>query len=145
VNYKHGMKGTKIYGVWESMKKRCNNPNNKSYKDYGGRGIEYEPKWETFEGFYDDMGSLYSDGLTLERIDVNGHYCKNNCEWIPGSQQSRNRRFATRVVYKGEEHLLVDLYKKLTDPVVSYGTVSIRVKRGWDVDLALTTPVKGAN
>lgn len=93
---KLGMSSTKIYGVWSSMKARCDNPNGMGYKNYGGRGISYEKSWETFTGFYKDMFKGYEEGLTLERIDVNGDYCRNNCTWIPRENQSRNlRKFCT--------------------------------------------------
>lgn len=91
-NTKHGMWKSKIYQVWADMKTRCNNPDNPSYKNYGGRGITYCKEWENFENFFKDMGGSYSDKLTLERIDVNGMYHKNNCSWVSMCSQSKNRR-----------------------------------------------------
>jgi len=88
---KHGMSSSRLYKIWKSMKKRCNNETETGYVNYGGRGITYDTKWETFEGFYEDMASGYEDFLTLERSDVNGNYEKGNCVWIGKEAQARNR------------------------------------------------------
>lgn len=88
---KHGMSKTRQYQIWADMKDRCTNPKNKSYIRYGGRGISYDPKWETFEGFWEDMETGYSNNLTIERIDNNTNYCKTNCTWITIEDQALNR------------------------------------------------------
>lgn len=97
----HGMSKSKIFHVWYGMKKRINNPKDKNYKNYGGRGIGMDEKWRTFEGFMDDMGSGYKEGLSLERIDNNGWYCKENCKWIPLVEQAANRRDTRRIIFNG--------------------------------------------
>ena len=71
---KHGMHDTRAYQCWADMKTRCDNPKNKYYDYYGGRGITYDPKWKTFEGFWEDTGENYSDELTLNRRDNDGNY-----------------------------------------------------------------------
>jgi hypothetical protein len=71
LNTKHGMSRQRQYHIYQNMCKRCNAPNSKDYKNYGGRGICYCDKWKTFEGFWEDMREGYSDNLTLERIDNN--------------------------------------------------------------------------
>jgi hypothetical protein len=84
VNYrKHGMSGSKVYQVYQSMKNRCNNPNNEEYSRYGGRGIKYSLNWETFEGFWKDMEEGYAEGLSIDRINNDVGYSKDNCQWIP--------------------------------------------------------------
>jgi hypothetical protein len=88
--YKHGMHKSPAYKSWVGMKNRCNNPNCHHYKNYGGRGISYDPSWETFENFYKDMGN--SNNLSLERIDNNKNYCKSNCKWANAIEQGRNTR-----------------------------------------------------
>lgn len=88
---KHGLADTRFYSIWEDMKSRCDNVNNESYVRYGGRGITYNPKWKDFIGFKEDMFSSYSDELTLERVDPNKDYVKENCEWVTKSEQARNR------------------------------------------------------
>lgn len=87
----HGMSKTRQYQTWINMKARCTRETSSYYQNYGGRGISYDPKWEMFEGFWEDMGDGYTDEMTLERVDVNGNYEKTNCTWIPANQQARNR------------------------------------------------------
>src|SRR5574344_1158020 len=79
------------YISWQSMKSRCRNPKETGYEYYGGRGITYDPEWELFENFYRDMGER-PEGMSLDRIDVNGNYCKENCRWATGSEQMYNQR-----------------------------------------------------
>lgn len=108
-NRTHKMSSTRIYSVWCDMKKRCSCPNRKGYQNYGGRGITYDPKWSTFEGFYEDMKEGYSDDKTLERKDVNGDYCKENCEWITREEQARNKRkYSNNTVGVAGVHRLIN-------------------------------------
>lgn len=89
---KHGLSYSRIHRIWKAMKERCTNPNNSHFKHYGSRGISYDPKWEDFRNFYEDMKEGYSDKLTIDRIDVDGNYCKSNCRWATNSQQQLNKR-----------------------------------------------------
>lgn len=79
------------YVSWECMKQRCNNQNNKAYQNYGGRGITYETRWEEYDSFLEDMGERPL-GTTLDRIDVDGDYCKSNCRWTTRKEQQHNLR-----------------------------------------------------
>lgn len=88
LNERHGMTGTNFYNVWQAMLQRCNNPNNKKYHIYGGKGVTVCDKWQTFEGFYEDNHNLYQDGLTIDRKDSNGNYCPENVRWISHSKNS---------------------------------------------------------
>jgi hypothetical protein len=93
LNSKHHMSHTRFYYVWQAMIRRCNDPKQKTYQDYGGRGIKVCNRWESsFENFYEDMFKSYSPGLTLERIDVNKGYSKDNCIWATYKKQMRNTR-----------------------------------------------------
>ena len=87
----HGMSKTRQYKTWLNMKARCNKDSHDYYENYGGRGITYDNRWESFEGFWSDMYVGYSDDMTLERVDVNGNYCKENCKWVPARDQAKNR------------------------------------------------------
>jgi hypothetical protein len=91
-NKRHGGRETKEYEIWSSMIKRCFNKNSKSYDNYGGRGITVCDGWvSSFEAFYEDMGPCLH-GMTLDRINVNSNYCKENCRWATASEQGYNKR-----------------------------------------------------
>jgi hypothetical protein len=97
--YKHGeiqhINGRRVaspeYNTWQHMKNRCLNPYARDYKYYGGRGITIDSAWLVFENFLADMGRRPSSEYTLERINNNGNYCKDNCEWTTREDQARNR------------------------------------------------------
>lgn len=114
-NNAHGFRkarGTKkgdFYSRWCGMKNRCDNPNFKDYHVYGGRGIKYSKSWGSFLNFYEDMWGSFEDNLTLERIDSNGDYCKENCTWIPMSEQGKNTNRCIYATYKGKKLTLADI------------------------------------
>ena len=107
---KHGMKKSKIYGVWCGMKERCYNCNNKRYKCYGGRGIRVCDEWANdFREFYEwAKNNGYKKGLTIDRIDNNGNYEPNNCRWVTSKQQNRNYSKNHNITYKGETKCIAD-------------------------------------
>lgn len=92
VNTKHGLCAHPAYNAWSGMKKRCENPNAAFYKHYGGRGITVCDEWQEFQVFWNDMGSSWVAGLTIDRIDVNGNYEKSNCKWSTKLEQGQNKR-----------------------------------------------------
>jgi len=92
INTTHGMCGTPEYTAWQGMLKRCYNPNNTSYKNYGGRGISVHERWLRFENFYDDIGPKPSPDHSLDRIDNDGNYEPSNIRWATRTEQNRNQR-----------------------------------------------------
>lgn len=118
------------------MKQRCNNPHNSQYTDYGGRGITYPPKWETFAGFKEDMENGYSDGLTIDRINNNESYSKENCQWATWKQQNNNKRSNIVLTYKNETLPLSLWASKLG---LQFNVIRSRYYRGWPVDKILAT------
>lgn len=95
------------YPSWHAMLDRCENPNVQNYGLYGGRGIRVCAEWhdiQEFEKWAEQTG--YEPGLTLDRIDVNGDYCPNNCRWATRKEQANNRRNTLHITFLGETHTL---------------------------------------
>ena len=90
----HGKANTRLYKVWKAMKARCNNPNNKRYSSYGGRGIKVCDEWQnSFQAFYDwAIANGYREGLSIDRVNNDGNYEPTNCRWATASEQQKNKR-----------------------------------------------------
>lgn len=134
---KHNATGTREYITWTNIKARCTNPNNKAYKNYGGRGIAICDTWlNSFEVFYRDMGDC-PKGFSIERKDNNKGYYKENCIWASAKTQSMNRRSNFIVNYRGEDKPLKQWCEDLK---LDYKKVFARIKQlGWTVERALST------
>lgn len=87
----------RLYNIWHKMRYRCENVLCGDYHKYGARGVRVMDEWLDFSKFYDDMIDTYQAGLTIERIDNDGNYCKDNCKWITNADQAKNRRTTVRV------------------------------------------------
>lgn len=137
-NVTHGMTGTPTYRTWNHMLDRCRNPKCGDWPDYGGRGIKVCPEWEaSFEAFHKDMGDK-PEGMTLDRIDVDGDYTPGNCRWATDKEQARNTRTNVLVEYRGETHPISEWAEIIG---MEYRTLYTRiVKLGWDVERAIEEP-----
>lgn len=136
--YKHGQYGSRLYETWQTMKKRCSNPNNRQYHLYGGRGIIVCDEWRNdFQAFYDwAMSHGYADDLTIDRIDVNGNYEPSNCRWATMKEQQNNRRNNHLITYNGETKTLKQWSEKIG---IDWGVLYSRLKKGWSIEKSLTT------
>jgi len=111
----HGMTGTRPYSIWGNMKSRCTNTTIPNYPRYGGRGITYNPKWETFIGFWEDMQEGYDDNFEIDRIDVNLGYYKENCRWITKRENIQKMHQDKNDYIEYLEHKIEELERRLTD------------------------------
>lgn len=140
-NYKHGGKGTKLYEVWYSMRRRCNCPKSSNYKHYGGRGIKVCEEWNTdfsiFQKWAFDNG--YVEGLSIDRIDNNGNYEPLNCRWATLKEQANNQRNTLKIEYKGTTKTLHQWADCLG---IKACTLYYRIfKLNWDIERAFTQKV----
>lgn len=115
------------------MKARCYNKNHKNYSDYGGRGVYVCDDWKNdFAKFYKwATNNGYMDGLTIERNDVNGAYCPENCCWVTRIAQANNRRNSISILYQGKAYTLLEL-SNLTG--IPYSTLYNRFKKNYSIE-----------
>lgn len=149
---RHRMSYTRFYKIWDGIKYRCTNPNDRNYHNYGGRGITYDPKWEKFEGFYEDMYESYCKAviekgngdetlISIDRKDVNGNYCKENCQWTTNYYQQNNRRNNHYVTIGNETYSLKMAFDLYGHPSLIYKTALHRINRcGADPYIAIMLP-----
>lgn len=136
---RHGMKGTRVYASWGSMLSRCRNKNATGYERYGGRGIDVCKRWESFDFFYEDMGDP-PKGKTLDRLDVNLSYCKENCRWATDVEQGRNKRTNVLLTAFGQTRTVAE-WAEISG--ISYGTFYSRIQKPkWSIEKAITEPLR---
>jgi hypothetical protein len=123
------------------MLKRCKNKNTPSFENYGGRGIKVCEEWEDFANFLRDMG-VKPEGLTLERIENDLGYFKENCKWATRAEQSRNTRRTRFLTFSGKTMCVVDWAQHLK---IEKGTLEGRLLSGWSVERALSEPLHTEN
>jgi len=131
--YKHGYSNSRIYHTWNLMLQRCTNPNHTAYKNYGGRGIQVCEAWLKFEGFLQDMVER-PYGMTLDRINNDGNYCKENCKWSTWQEQQRNRNNNKLITINGVDKCLAEWCEIYNLP---YGRTLDRIRYGWTPEEAL--------
>ena len=133
----HGYHGTHIHNVWCAMRRRCRNSTGKSAKYYHDRGISVCPEWDNdFLNFYEwSLSNGYSEGLTIDRIDVNGGYEPGNCRWVSMKTQANNRSNSRNISFRGEMHTLQEWSEICGIP---YTTLYMRFRNGWSTERAFT-------
>jgi hypothetical protein len=130
----------KLRLVWNGMRHRCEQPNSRQWKDYGGRGIVVCDEWKSFEAFRDwSTANGYQPGLSIDRIDNDGPYSPDNCRWTTTLVQNNNRRANTRVLAFGETKTLAE-WSRDVRCVVTYPCLVQRITRGWELEKAITVP-----
>jgi len=138
----HGLRHHRIYSIYVNMKTRCYNPKVKKYERYGGRGIKICEEWlDSFKAFYDwSMNNGYSSDLTIDRIDNDGNYEPGNCRWITSYKQASNKSTTNLLTLNGKTQCV----KAWTEErKLGKETIRERLKRGWTVENAILTTVKG--
>lgn len=141
----HGGRGDRLYHIWRGMKQRCHSETCKNYEQWGARGIAVCAEWrEDYAAFRSwALSNGYSDDLSIDRIDVNGNYCPENCRWATATEQARNKRNNTYVEYLGVNKTIAEWADAQGIP---YGSLYRRLfYDGWSVERALTEPIHENN
>lgn len=139
----HNKSKTKEYFIFYGIKSRCYNPNNVDYPAYGGRGITICERWlESFENFLEDMGTRPTEKHQIDRIDVNGNYCKENCRWVTNFINCMNKRKTVTIYYLDIELPLIYWCDLLNLPV---DTIRYRYKAGWNTWDIFNIPIQKHN
>lgn len=129
----HGESKTRLYRIWSGMKSRCVNPSCAGYENYGGRGITVCASWKndflSFKAWalshgYDENAPRGQ--CTLDRVDVNGDYCPENCQWVPMKKQMQNKRNTHYITRNGETHSIAEWSQILGVP-----TNTLYSRAGW--------------
>ena len=130
---KHKKMDTKLYRVWQNMKRRCYTASSNSYKNYGARGIKVCKEWsQDFISFYNwAMANGYKENLTIDRINVNGNYEPNNCRWATMEEQANNKRNNVFINYNGEK-LSINQWSKKTG--IKRETIYWRLQHGFSLE-----------
>lgn len=120
---------------WRNMLSRCNNPNATGYSYYGGRGVKVCDSWIDFKNFLADMGNR-PEGTTLDRIDSNRHYSKDNCRWATPKEQANNTSKNVLISFAGYTKTLSEWANEIG---IKPNTLQYRLYREWSIERALTT------
>lgn len=141
---KHWMSWTRFYQIWLDMKQRCNNGNQKVYKWYWGKWIKIE--WNKFEDFMNDMYESYLEHVklywekqtTIDRIDGDKNYCKENCRWATLPEQAINKKRVYKIEYKWKQYNT--LMELALDKWINYNSIRTRLRNWWDIEKIIETP-----
>lgn len=126
---------TRLYGIWEHIIQRCENPNDRNYKNYGGRGIGVCDAWHNSKEFMSwALANGYNDSLSIDRIDVDGDYHPENCRWADMYTQRNNTKRNHRITIEGKEFTL----RQAADQYgINYNTLKTRIRRGVKPEMAV--------
>jgi len=126
-----------MYKVWQAMRDRCENPKNRDFKNYGGRGITVCARWQEFSRFLADMGAR-PQGFDIDREDNDKGYEPGNCRWTSRQNNLNNRRDCNRVEWRGEVKTVAE-WSAILD--INEETLRYRINKGWPAEKAFTKPV----
>ena len=122
------MSYSRVYGIWEHVIQRCENPNDRNFKNYGGRGVKVCEKWHDSREFISwAYANGYADNLSIDRIDVNGDYSPDNCRWADLYTQRNNTTRNHKIEVYGETLTLRQAADKYG---MNYNTLKTRIRRG---------------
>ena len=140
-NTTHGMSNTRIYSIWCDMHRRCKDPRNKRFNQYGGRGIAVCDEWKLFQPFYDwATENGYQPTLSIDRIDVDKGYSPNNCRWATSEMQQNNTTRNKIIDFMGKSMTQAQWARETG---ISQSAIKDRLtKLNWSVEKTLTTPIK---
>ena len=128
----------RLYQTWKNMRRRCYDPTNKRWAHYGGRGITICAEWDDYAAFRAwALSSGYNDELTIDRIDVDGNYCPENCRWETPKVQANNVSRNHVVSYDGRDFTMSELAEHLG---LSYSALQHRIERGWSIERIAAQP-----
>ncbi|MBW7573895.1 hypothetical protein [Caproiciproducens faecalis] len=139
-------KTNQLYRCWENIKSRCSNPKDSHYHYYGEKGVTVCDDWKNSYSSFKSwaLQNGFMPGLTIDRIDVNGNYCPENCRWITQKEQCSNRTSNRILTYNGVSHTVTQ-WSEIVG--ISANTIFARLDRGWSTEKSLTRPLdnRGGN
>ena len=130
------------YAAWCNMVTRCYNKNRVCWRSYGGRGIRVVARWHDYKNFLADMGRMPGDRLTLDRLDSNGNYSKENCKWVTRAHNATHTSRVKQVSAFGETKTCAEWARDARCPGLRPIRIYNRIWNGWDPATAITTPTK---
>lgn len=135
LNTKHGHSNTPIYYVWNTMLSRCYRQSSNSFQNYGGRGIKVCAEWHDAKTFISwAIQNKYAPGMEIDRIDVDGDYCPENCRFIPRLENANNKTNNKLIEYNGEKRTIAEWSRYFE---VNYKNLSRNLKKGYSLEEAI--------
>lgn len=136
---KQGKNNPRFYAIWSGLRNRCQNVKSRSYSNYGAKGIKVEPKWNAFENFYSDMFESYiiacnahgENQVSIDRIDNNKGYSKENCRWASRTMQARNKSSNAVYLLENKKMCVAEIIEKYQ---INKSKFYRRLKKGISID-----------